>query len=100
MSAQAEKKIPLLVGSCGQSGGDAGLEWTRDIAIEVARELGINPRIAVLQSDGVGEAIDRYLAFFLSLLDAENGAAEETPKQQQRKPQKAKGETRGKTVPD
>jgi hypothetical protein len=48
----------------------------------------------------VGEAIDRYLAFFLSLLDAENDAAEETPKQQQRKPQKAKGETRGKTVPD
>lgn len=51
MSAQAQRKIPLLVGSCGQSGGDAGLEWTRDIAIEVARELGINPRIAVLHSE-------------------------------------------------
>ncbi len=51
MAAQAERGIPLLVGSCGQAGGDAGVQWTRDIAIEVARELGIRPRIAVLYSE-------------------------------------------------
>jgi hypothetical protein len=43
--------IPLLVGSCGTSGADAGVDWTRDIAIEVARELGITPKIACLYSE-------------------------------------------------
>ena len=51
MAAQAQAKIPLMIGSCGQSGGDAGLDWTRDIAIEVARELKITPRIALLRSE-------------------------------------------------
>jgi hypothetical protein len=44
-------KIPLLVGTCGTSGTDAGVNWTRDIAIEVARELGIAPKIACLYSE-------------------------------------------------
>jgi hypothetical protein len=44
-------KIPLLVGTCGTSGTDAGVDWTRDIAIEVARELGIAPKIACLYSE-------------------------------------------------
>src|SRR5262245_8689124 len=44
-------KIPLLVGTCGTSGTDAGVDWTRDIAIEVAGELGIAPKIACLYSE-------------------------------------------------
>lgn len=59
MAAQAERGIPLLVGSCGQSGGDAGVAWTRDIAVEVARELGIRPRIAVLYSEQDKEVLKR-----------------------------------------
>ena len=51
LAAQAEARIPLLVGSCGQSGGDKGLDWTRGIAVEVAGELGLSPRIAVLHSE-------------------------------------------------
>jgi hypothetical protein len=51
MEAQANARIPLLVGSCGQSGGDKGLEWTRDIAEEIASELGLSPRIAILHSE-------------------------------------------------
>jgi hypothetical protein len=39
------------VGSCGQAGGDAGVAWTRDIAVEVAAELGLSPRIALLFSE-------------------------------------------------
>src|SRR5580692_11932835 len=44
-------KIPLLVGTCGTSGTDAGVDWTRDIVIEVARDLGITPKIACLYSE-------------------------------------------------
>ena len=51
MVAQAEAGIPLVIGSCGQSGCDMGLEWTRDIAIEIARELRLTPRIAVIHSE-------------------------------------------------
>jgi hypothetical protein len=59
MAAQAEKKIPLLIGSCGQAGGDAGVDWTRDIAVEVARELKLTPRIALLYSEQSKEVLKR-----------------------------------------
>src|SRR6266404_6843467 len=38
MSEANRAGIPLLVGTCGSSGTDAGVDWTRDIAIEVAGE--------------------------------------------------------------
>ena len=37
MRAQAKAAIPLRIGSRGTSGGDLALEWTRDIALEIAR---------------------------------------------------------------
>lgn len=51
MQAQAQANIPLLIGSCGQAGGDAGVQWTLEIAIEIARELGLRPKIAALYSE-------------------------------------------------
>jgi hypothetical protein len=51
MSEAHGAKIPLLVGSCGTSGTDSGVDWTRDIALEVAAELGIAPKIACLYSE-------------------------------------------------
>jgi hypothetical protein len=51
MRAAADAGIPLVIGTSGQAGGDLNLDWTRDIAIEVARELGIRPRIALLYSE-------------------------------------------------
>ncbi len=44
-------RIPLLVGTCGTCGTDSAVDWTRDIVIEIARELGITPRIACLYSE-------------------------------------------------
>ena len=51
MRAQSAERIPLLIGSCGTSGSDAALDWTRDIALEIAREEGLAPRIALLYSE-------------------------------------------------
>jgi Acyclic terpene utilisation family protein AtuA len=51
MAAAHEAKIPLLVGSCGTSGADAVVDWTAEIAQEVAQELGIGPKIACLYSE-------------------------------------------------
>ena len=51
MRAQAAAGIPLLIGSCGTSGSDAALDWTHDIAREIAREEGLAPRIALLYSE-------------------------------------------------
>jgi hypothetical protein len=51
MRAQARSGLPLLIGSCGTSGCDAALDWMRDMALEIAREHGLSPRIALLYSE-------------------------------------------------
>jgi hypothetical protein len=51
MRVQAARRIPLLLGSCGTSGCRPALDWTRDIATEIAVEEGLSPRIALLYSD-------------------------------------------------
>lgn len=44
-------RIPILIGSCGTSGTDAGVDWTADIAVEVATAMGATPKIALLYSE-------------------------------------------------
>jgi len=51
MKARERAGIPLLIGSCGTSGCDSALDWTRDIALEIAAECGLSPRIAVIYSE-------------------------------------------------
>lgn len=51
MKARERAGVPLLIGSCGTSGCDSALDWTRDIALEIAAECGLSPRIAVLYSE-------------------------------------------------
>lgn len=43
--------IPLLVGSCGTSGTDAGVEWMADICAEIAREEDMSVTVALLYSE-------------------------------------------------
>lgn len=57
MRAQHESKLPLLVGSCGTSGNDEALEWTRDIVLEIAAENGFHPVIALLYSEQQPRAV-------------------------------------------
>jgi hypothetical protein len=51
MKAAANARIPLIIGTAGQAGCDMNVDWTRDIALEVAAELGIKPKIALLYSE-------------------------------------------------
>lgn len=51
MTAQKRWKVPILIGSCGTSGNDLGVDWTRDIVLDLARELGVSPKIALLYSE-------------------------------------------------
>lgn len=62
MVAQAQAKIPLLIGSCGTSGADAALDWTCDIALEIAREQGLTPRIALLYCEQPAAMLEAALA--------------------------------------
>ena len=43
--------VPMIVGSCGFGGGDAGVEWMRGIVEEIAREEGLRFRMALVRSE-------------------------------------------------
>ena len=43
--------VPMIVGSCGTAGGDAGLEWMRDICLEIAREEGLSFHLALVRGE-------------------------------------------------
>lgn len=51
VAAQAKWRVPLLVGSCGTSGCDMAVDWTRDIVLEICQELGLTPTLAMLYSE-------------------------------------------------
>jgi Acyclic terpene utilisation family protein AtuA len=51
MDARRRAGIPLLIGSCGTSGCDMAVDQTLEVAMEVAREHGEAPRIAVIYSE-------------------------------------------------
>jgi hypothetical protein len=51
MDARRRAGIPLLIGSCGTSGCDMAVDQTLEVVMEVAREQGEAPRIAVIYSE-------------------------------------------------
>ena len=61
MAAQHKARIPILIGTCGQAGGDLNLDWTRDIVLEVCRENGYAPKIALLYSEQTPQLIQSKL---------------------------------------
>lgn len=63
-------QVPLLIGSCGGSGGNWNLNWVREIVQEIAREEGLHFRIAVIESEPPREAlIQKYREGKLRALD-------------------------------
>ncbi len=43
--------IPVIVGSCGTSGTDAGVDWVHGIAVAVAAEAGLTLRLARIYAE-------------------------------------------------
>lgn len=51
MRARDELGVPLLIGSCGTSGTDAGVDWTAEICAEIAEEDGLKAQVALIYSE-------------------------------------------------
>lgn len=51
LTRAVEAGIPLVIGSSGTGGGDAGLAFMRDIVHEIARERGLHFRLAAIHSE-------------------------------------------------
>ncbi|MEV6638769.1 acyclic terpene utilization AtuA family protein [Amycolatopsis sp. NPDC051371] len=50
-TAAAGAGIPVIVGSCGTSGTDAGVDWVAGIAAEVLAEEGLDLKVAKIYSE-------------------------------------------------
>jgi hypothetical protein len=51
LAAAAGGGLPLIIGSCGTSGTDAGVRWVDGIVRSLCAEDGLNPRVARIFSD-------------------------------------------------
>jgi hypothetical protein len=54
-------QIPLIVGSCATSGTDAGVDWTAQIADEIAREERLDFTLARIYSEQSPDVLSRAL---------------------------------------
>jgi hypothetical protein len=54
--------IPLIVGSCGTSGTDAGVDWTSELARQIAMEEGLSFSMALIYSEQSPGRLARFLA--------------------------------------
>lgn len=62
MIGRAQLGIPLLIGSCGTSGTDAGVDWLAEICAEIAAEEGQSVKVALIYSEQDPERLAGYLA--------------------------------------
>lgn len=51
--------VPLIIGSCGFAGGDAGVDWMKEIVLEIARDQGLRFRLALIRSEQDKEYLKR-----------------------------------------
>lgn len=54
--------VPLIIGSCGTSGRDVGVDWMADIALEVADEEGLHFKMALIYADQSPQILKERLA--------------------------------------
>lgn len=59
---RARLGVPLIIGSCGFAGGDAGVDWMVEIVREIAAEQGLRFRLATVRSEQDKAYLTRRLA--------------------------------------
>jgi Acyclic terpene utilisation family protein AtuA len=62
MIGRAKLGIPLLIGSCGTSGTDSGVDWVADICAEIAAEEKQSLKVAQIYSEQDPGRLATYLA--------------------------------------
>src|SRR6201993_313741 len=60
MTRAIDAGIPLVIGSAGTSGSDAGLAWMVNIVREIAREHELHFKLAVIHSELSQEVVRRH----------------------------------------
>lgn len=76
---RAEKKIPMIVGSCGTSGSNSGVEQMRRIVLEIAKEEGLKFRLATIRSEqDLGVLKEKFRSNKMRPLNAAPEITEET----------------------
>ncbi|WP_086840108.1 acyclic terpene utilization AtuA family protein [Amycolatopsis kentuckyensis] len=61
LTAAAGAGIPVIVGSCGTSGTDGGVDWVAGIAAEVLAEAGLSLRVAKIYSEQTATDLKEHL---------------------------------------
>jgi hypothetical protein len=62
LAAAREASIPLIIGSCGTSGTDIGVDWVYDIVAEIAATEGLILRVARIYAEQNPSDVNRLLA--------------------------------------
>lgn len=60
--ARDRLQVPLIVGSCGTSGRDVGVDWLTEMAREIAAEEHLSFRLAAIKSDQQPDYLKQQLA--------------------------------------
>ena len=55
-------RIPVVIGSCGTAGTDAGVDWVYDIAAEIADTEGFTLQVARITSEQDPDLLEKFLA--------------------------------------
>ena len=61
LQAAVDRRIPMIVGTSGGAGGDAHLQWTREIVEEIARENDLHFNLALIHSEQSKEYLSQKL---------------------------------------
>lgn len=62
LKARDALKVPLIIGSCGTSGRDVGVDWMALMAREIASEEGLHFKMALIKSDQSKAYLKKRLA--------------------------------------